>query len=1382
MAFMRKLLAWLGAAASIFVISAYAHAGTPTALKPYVTLILDTSGSMIDTTQGNPTGFGPPSCGAHCSVTLGTLCNQAADCPTSETCVPQIDNKLNHARCAINNIANSYADIVFALGRFRNVTSGTTTLNTFASGCCDHGPDAGACVTPPPVAITSISRNAAGLATVTLAAPDDETVGENVTIAGNSHGSLNGTFAVITVIDSTHFTYQAGGGATTGTGGTVTQPGPSITCSAADSMFELLTPLVDGANETAATWTNFTGNTCTSVGTDPEIWNADSNTPLGGAIAGSQRYYQGLQATDGTAILSSGGGFDPILSDPTNSVFLSPTGDTTCNPNPDTCKTTGKCSITTGTSCTKDANCPGGETCSNLCCASQCRPYIVVMLTDGMENCGGSAPTAATALFGTEIHAITLTSLTATANVVTAVTATPHPFVVGNSVVINGANTTTFDGTFTITTVADNTHFTYAQTITGTTAGLAGAPFYAALNDPVTITSITRNGSNVVTVTTAGHQLQATQSVVIAGVTDASFNGTFTVLSSPAPTGTQFSYTQAHPLRGAATSSGGTASHAAMLYRYEVQTKAIGFGVTPPSTSSCTTVGQAGCQIEDIAHAGGAPDVPNVLEGYYASDQTGIELAVADIISKSLRVETCNGLDDDCDTRIDEDFPTKGQACDNGEKGVCLVTGTLVCRADGTGVQCNAGLATCAGQPDGQACTVVNSAGATVNGTCTSQVCNPTPGVEICNGLDDDCDGLVDEGLVGCTCTPQAETCDHTDQDWDGHPDQSCRCSNNNTQICKVNGDCGGANTCVCTDLVRNCGTGTCVGTQTCGDTNGDGKFDTANGIYGACSAPPVCVPGHCSVTTATTCTQDSQCPVGQTCNTTDADCGICDGKDNDCDGVCDGFNEACSLIGNGNPANNLGDPSHHPIPQNICHPGAKNCPEFCGATNSFGTCTGEEPGCNPGQDGSIHCDVCDGLDNDCDNKIDEDFVPTTCSSNCGVGLTQCINGVVSCNAVAGTTDATCDGVDDDCDGHVDEDWTCDPSPGCQQPGPGVLHPCCDCGAGLVCDGVNKCINGTVECTGGAINVEVCNCLDDDCDGKIDENVTCGAGAQCVGCQCAFQCNPGEFPCPLGKKCLAEGSSGNFCINDPCFGVTCPAVNGNAQACFDNGDNTSKCVDICSLTCNANNLCPNDMSCVSGSCVCQTPLACDPANGECLPNDCTTYPDRCTANQNCINGACVTNLCQGVTCPDAQYCVAGQCYNSCAGVDCPTGQRCRLGTCETDPCGHACPFGQACNDSTGQCIDDPCPFRDCPQGQWCDPNDGQCEDDPCVGTKCPVDGQICKGGTCYDPSEFEPDAGSAQHVTVGGGGCNTGGDSGGGVIVLGAVAMLISRRRRGGRS
>ncbi|HEX7701035.1 MAG TPA: MYXO-CTERM sorting domain-containing protein, partial [Kofleriaceae bacterium] len=137
------------------------------------------------------------------------------------------------------------------------------------------------------------------------------------------------------------------------------------------------------------------------------------------------------------------------------------------------------------------------------------------------------------------------------------------------------------------------------------------------------------------------------------------------------------------------------------------------------------------------------------------------------------------------------------------------------------------------------------------------------------------------------------------------------------------------------------------------------------------------------------------------------------------------------------------------------------------------------------------------------------------------------------------------------------------------------------------------------------------------------------------------------------------------------------------------------------------------------------------------------------------------------------------CINSCAGVDCPAGKRCRLGVCETDPCPHGCPYGKVCNDASGVCVDDPCTFRECQKGQWCNPNDGLCEDDPCVGTMCPDPSQVCKGGTCYDPSSFLPDSGIESHVTVGGGGCNTSGDGTSALFVLGFGLVLW--RRRGAR-
>jgi photosystem II stability/assembly factor-like uncharacterized protein len=81
-------------------------------------------------------------------------------------------------------------------------------------------------------------------------------------------------------------------------------------------------------------------------------------------------------------------------------------------------------------------------------------------------------------------------------------------------------------------------------------------------------------------------------------------------------------------------------------------------------------------------------------------------------------VESCNGLDDDCDGVVDEGFNHVGNQCFVGV-GICMRMGFYACTIDGTSEVCNV------------------SAG--------------TPEAEICNGLDDDCDGVVDEG---CGMTP----------------------------------------------------------------------------------------------------------------------------------------------------------------------------------------------------------------------------------------------------------------------------------------------------------------------------------------------------------------------------------------------------------------------------------------------------------------------------------------------------------------------------------------------------------------------------------------------------------------------------------------------------
>ncbi len=95
--------------------------------------------------------------------------------------------------------------------------------------------------------------------------------------------------------------------------------------------------------------------------------------------------------------------------------------------------------------------------------------------------------------------------------------------------------------------------------------------------------------------------------------------------------------------------------------------------------------------------------------------------------------EVCNGLDDDCNGRVDDGIAfTPAQLVDAGAQldggcsigvGACARGGGLICGATGAPT-CNA------------------SAG--------------TPGVETCNGVDDDCDGQIDDG-VQVTCAPDGD-------------------------------------------------------------------------------------------------------------------------------------------------------------------------------------------------------------------------------------------------------------------------------------------------------------------------------------------------------------------------------------------------------------------------------------------------------------------------------------------------------------------------------------------------------------------------------------------------------------------------------------------------
>jgi hypothetical protein len=547
------------------------------------------------------------------------------------------------------------------------------------------------------------------------------------------------------------------------------------------------------------------------------------------------------------------------------------------------------------------------------------------------------------------------------------------------------------------------------------------------------------------------------------------------------------------------------------------------------------TVPDAGdCNDADGAYHPGAPEEdcedPNDYNcdgsvGFADNDGDGFAAcSECDDTNAAIRpdaAEVCDGADNDCDALVDDEDPT-----------VDLGSGTVVYADfdfDGYGD---------AASP-AQVCEI--GPGQVENADDCDDL-NPAvnpAAAEICNGIDDECDGLVDDADDSLDLGTGSTW--YTDSDGDGYGDdaltsQACE---QPTGASALAGDCDDTSAdwnpaaveSDCTDPNDY----NCDGSVGYTDADGDG--------YAACSecddASAANYPGavencdgadnDCDGTVdeddaadaltwyadgdgdgygdATATTASCAAPAGYVADTTDCDDSaatvhpgareFCNGVDDDCDGsVDDSAVDALDWYAD-TDGDGYGDAAA----------ASAACDAPAGSVADASDCDDGDADVSPGAD-----EYCDGIDNDCDISVDEDSAvdastwfadgdadgygdaartTDACAEPAGYAAlsTDCNDAAPSVNPGASET---CNGTDDDCDGVIDDSpideatwYADDDSDGYGDATTSTLS--CDAPAGYVAD--------ATDCNDAAASInpaatETCDRKDNDCDGTVDDGVT----------------------------------------------------------------------------------------------------------------------------------------------------------------------------------------------------------------------------------------------------------------------------------------------------
>ncbi len=647
------------------------------------------------------------------------------------------------------------------------------------------------------------------------------------------------------------------------------------------------------------------------------------------------------------------------------------------------------------------------------------------------------------------------------------------------------------------------------------------------------------------------------------------------------------------------------------------------------------------------------------------------------------------------------------------------------------------------------------------------------PAQESCNGIDDDCDGEVDE--------PQQVGGEYISLCSDGNSCTKDQCAGVDgcTNTALNEGECMDGDACTVGD---HCQEGTCVGLPVACDDGDPCTDDLCDGLGGcktefntaacddgdACTVADGCVEGVCGgVAVPCECQADSDClslEDGDVCNGTL----FCDkgkwpylcavepgteitcplppaGKDAFCQATaCDSGTGKCSIV-----------PAHEGF---ACDDGdACTIGEHCAS----GTC---------GQGAGLGCQD----DNPCTDDSCEPGVGCIHKANaapCSDGNVCTTDDMCSATVCVGGALLACD------DGSVCTGTeTCDPSVGCKA------------GLSLVCDDQDAC-NGKESChpaKGCLAGIPpVCDDLNPCTDDSCDPLSGCVHKGNTAACDDGNACTTGD-KCSAGSCLAGEATScndGNLCTTDTCVPAKGCMFLLNTVPCDDGdlcttGDHCSlgACISSGKLTCNDGNPCTAD-SCTPGA-GCQfvpTSAACDDGNA-------------CTSGDACTKGQCLgpdvvscddDNVCTKDFCSPLTGCghspLAGPCED---GTECSVGDTCQNGVCVAGP-PLACDDGNQCTVDVcdpklgcvykafvGGCDDgNPCTLVDVCQGTVCAPglpkdcnDDNQCTTDTCDPAKLCVNSPkagncddsnacttgeacqagVCKGGTPLDCNDGKP--------------------------------------------